>query len=137
MNERNIGDEIIKLNNIKVRKVLIVEDNKINSVILSRILQKYSFDVYVAEDGLVGLEAVKSYIPDLVLMDLNMPVMNGYDSCIEIRKLQEPLKNVPIFAVTAELTPKTQNKVKEVGMNEFFSKPIDIDELLIKILEYL
>lgn len=137
MTEQSISDKAIHLNRDTAKKILIVEDNKINSVILSRILQKYAFEVFVAEDGLAGIEAVKSFAPDLVLMDINMPIMNGYDSCIGIRKLEESIKNVPIFAVTAELSPETQNKVKEVGMNEFFSKPIDIDELLTKILDYL
>jgi CheY-like chemotaxis protein len=70
-------------------------------------------------------------------MDINMPVMNGYESTIAIRNLEAPFNAIPIFAVTAELSPETIVKVKEAGMNEYLPKPVDVNELMTTILKYI
>lgn len=124
------------LNVDSIKRVLIVEDNQINAIVLKRILQKYKFDTLVAEDGKLGLEAVSTYNPDLILMDIQMPVMNGIDATIAIRKLDN-FKNTPIFAVTADITDETQKNSISAGMNEYIKKPVEIDELLKLILDYL
>ena len=124
------------LNADSIKRVLIVEDNQINAIVLKRILQKYKFDTLVAEDGKLGLEAVSTYNPDLILMDIQMPVMNGIDATIAIRKLDN-FKNTPIFAVTADFSDETQKNSISAGMNEYIKKPVEIDELLKLILDYL
>lgn len=124
------------LNADSIKRLLIVEDNQINAIVLKRILQKYKFDTLVAEDGKLGLEAVSTYNPDLILMDIQMPVMNGIDATIAIRKLDN-FKNTPIFAVTADFSDETQKNSISAGMNEYIKKPVEIDELLKLILDYL
>jgi len=125
------------LNAVVKKRILIVEDNQINAIVLRRILQNCNFDTFVAEDGKQGVDAVVSFQPDLVLMDINMPVMNGIDSTKEIRNLPGNISRVPIFAVTADITAETTKISKSIGMNEYLTKPIDVDVLLKLILDYL
>ncbi len=112
------------------RKILIVEDNLINQVILKTLLQKHNYEVDIADNGSIALEILNTCRPDAILMDLNMPVMNGYECTEAIRKLNNPLKDLPIIAVTAELHPDTELKVLNVGMNGYIPKPVDIEKLL-------
>jgi CheY-like chemotaxis protein len=128
---------IFELNKQQKKKILVVEDNMINSIVLKKILESNHFEVSVAEDGKLGVEATLTFHPDLILMDINMPVMNGYESTIAIRNLEAPFNAIPIFAVTAELSPETIVKVKEAGMNEYFPKPVDVNELMTTILNYI
>lgn len=125
------------LNASSIKKILIVEDNQINAIVLKRILQKYHFDTFVAEDGKLGVEAVSSYKPDLILMDINMPIMNGIDATKAIRKLDPEFNKIPIFAVSADITEETNKISILAGMNEYIKKPVDVDDLLKLILDYL
>ena len=128
---------IFELNKQQKKKILVVEDNMINAIVLKKILESNHFEVSVAEDGKLGVEATLTFHPDLILMDINMPVMNGYESTIAIRNLESPFNTIPIFAVTAELSPETIEKVKEAGMNEYFPKPVNVNELMTTILNYI
>ncbi len=125
------------LNEISNKKILIVEDNQINAIVLKRVLQKYNFDTHVAVDGKMGVEAVMSYQPDLILMDINMPVMNGIEATKAIRSLNGTFNNIPIFAVTADITDETNRISRSAGMNEYIKKPVEVEELLTLILDYL
>lgn len=137
MTIEEVDQRIFELNKIQKKKVLVVEDNMINAIVLKKILESNHFEVSVAEDGKLGVEMTISYQPDLILMDINMPVMNGYESSLAIRALTAPLNSTPIFAVTAELSPETVGKVKEAGMNEYFPKPVDVNLLMTTILNYI
>jgi len=96
-----------------------------------------NFEVKIAENGQEGFEITIEYKPDLILMDINMPILDGYESTKLIRSANDIINNVPIFAVTAELATDTATKVKEAGMNEYIPKPIEIIQLEQYILKYL
>lgn len=131
------SNKIQLLNSPTPKKVLIVEDNSINAFLLERILGNLNFETKIAENGKDGYELTLEYQPDLVLMDLNMPILNGYDSSKLIRSSSEHINKVPIFAVTAEFGDDVPNKVRDAGMNEYIPKPINVADLEIYILKYL
>ncbi len=131
------SNNIQLLNSSTPKKALLVEDNSINAFPLERILTNLNFDTKIAENGQIGYELTLEYKPDLVLMDINMPVLNGYDSSKLIRSSKEDINKVPIFAVTAELGNDVPDKVRNVGMNEYVPKPINVSDLEVLILKYL
>ena len=116
------------------RCILLVEDNELNSEIAEEILKEYGFVVDTAENGAEAVEKVKNSAPgdyDLVLMDVQMPVMNGYEATKQIRALTDPaLAGITILAMTANAFDEDRKKALECGMNGFLSKPIVIEELL-------
>ena len=116
------------------RRILLVEDNELNSEIAVEILKEYGFLVDTAENGAEAVEKIKNSIPgdyDLVLMDVQMPVMNGYEATRQIRALTDPaLSGITILAITANAFDEDRKKVLECGMDGFLSKPIIIEELI-------
>ena len=118
----------------KGRCILLVEDNALNSEIAVEILNEYGFLVDTAENGEVAVEKVKNSVPgnyDLVLMDVQMPVMNGYEATKAIRALADPaLAGITILAMTANAFEEDKKEALECGMNGFLSKPIVMEELL-------
>jgi len=118
-------------------KLLIVEDNMINQLLLKTILEKEDYIIDLANDGLIGLEKVKKNSYDVILMDLMMPEMNGFDATKEIRSLNIKSSQTPIIAVTADVSKGVQEKCKAIGMNDYISKPIDKSLLLKTIARYI
>ena len=118
----------------KGRCILLVEDNELNSEIAVEILNAYGFKVDTAENGAEAVEKVKNSTPgdyDLVLMDVQMPVMNGYEATKRIRALDDPaLAGITILAMTANAFDEDRKKALEYGMDGFLSKPIVIEELI-------
>ena len=118
----------------KNKHILLVEDNELNSEIATEILTEYGFIVDTAENGAEALEKVSTSKPgtyDLVLMDVQMPVMNGYEATKRIRKLKDPaLANISILAMTANAFDEDRKKALESGMDGFLSKPIVVEELV-------
>nr|WP_330371373.1 response regulator [Coprococcus catus] len=116
------------------RCILLVEDNELNSEIALEILNEYGFLVDTAENGAEAVEKVKNSMPgnyDLVLMDVQMPVMNGYEATRQIRALDDPaLAGIKILAMTANAFDEDRKKALECGMDGFLSKPIVIKELI-------
>ena len=116
------------------RCILLVEDNELNSEIAVEILKGYGFLVDTAENGAEAVEKVKNSTPgkyDLVLMDVQMPVMNGYEATRQIRALDDPaLSGITILAMTANAFDEDRKKALEYGMDGFLSKPIVIEELI-------
>ena len=116
------------------RCILLVEDNELNREIAVEILNEYGFLVDTAENGAEAVERVKNSKPgnyDLVLMDVQMPVMNGYDATKQIRALDDPaLAGITILAMTANAFDEDRKRALKCGMNGFLSKPIIIEELL-------
>ena len=90
----------------------------------------------MAENGYVALEKLKAFKPDLVLMDIQMPVMDGLEATKSIRQGDSTIKNIPIIAVTADVMESTKERVKEIGMNFFISKPVN-KELLFNTIKEL
>ncbi|MCF8366924.1 MAG: response regulator [Bacteroidales bacterium] len=121
--------------NIKGLRILVVEDNKINQKVITQILKTWDCDFEVAENGREGLLALSKNSFDIVLMDLQMPVLDGFETAKLIRHgvAGSKIKQIPIIALTADAFPETRNKVFETGMNDFVSKPFKKGDLNNKI----
>lgn len=129
-----IDHEPLKL--IRGASILLVEDNEINQQVAQEILEQAGFNVQIAENGKKALERVKQHNFAALLMDLQMPVMNGYEATAEIRKDPE-LKDLPIIAMTADVMKHDREKVFESGMNDYVTKPIDLDHLFSTLLKWI
>ncbi|MFR2218135.1 MAG: response regulator [Faecalibacterium prausnitzii] len=118
----------------KGKHILLVEDNALNREIAQEILREYGFLVDSAENGAVAVEKVSTAAPgsyDLVLMDVQMPIMDGYTATRKIRALDDPARaKLPILAMTANAFDEDRRNALESGMNGFLSKPIVIDDLM-------
>jgi two-component system sensor histidine kinase/response regulator len=117
------------LEEIKGRHVLLAEDNEINQQVAKEILEGAGLKVSVANNGREALNAVKEHQYDAVLMDVQMPVMDGYAATREIRKLESGNRNVPIVAMTAHAMAGDEEKSLDAGMNGHVTKPIDPEQL--------
>jgi PAS domain S-box-containing protein len=116
-------------------KILLVEDHFLNQMATKKLLTSWSsfVTVDIAENGMVAVEKFRSHGYDLILMDLQMPIMNGFDATTRIREKS----NVPIIALTATATKQEADKCFEIKMNDYISKPFKPDELYIKIMNAL
>ncbi len=118
--------------------ILLVEDNRINQMLAQTILDQFGFKVITAENGELAVDAVKNNHIDLILMDLMMSVMDGYEATIVIKTLlDESKKSIPIIALTADISSIDIEKCKKVGMNDYISKPFDTDILYRKMADLL
>jgi len=113
-------------------KILIVEDNEMNRDMLSRRLERRGFSVVIAVDGAEGVSIAKAEKPDLVLMDMSLPVMNGWEATRIIRADPETA-SVPVIALTAHSMPGDREKAMEAGCNDYDVKPVDLPRLLDKM----
>ncbi|MEQ1746395.1 MAG: two-component regulator propeller domain-containing protein [Saprospiraceae bacterium] len=120
---------------LKNLKILIVEDAYFNQMLALELLKKHveGVEADIAENGLVALEKVRQKNYDLVLMDVKMPVMDGYDATRAIRQMDSAIRTVPILALTANAIPEQLEKCRAAGMDDCITKPIDSEELLEKI----
>ena len=118
--------------NIKNIKVLVVEDIRLNQLLMKTLLDDFGFEHEVASNGLVAIEKLKTTPFDIVLMDLQMPEMNGFEATDYIRNVMH--SNIPIIALTADVTTMDLAKCKEVGMNDYIAKPVDEKILFKKII---
>lgn len=115
--------------------ILVVDDISINQFLAQTILNDFGFKSDTAENGKIAIELLEKNNYDLILMDLQMPVMNGWEATEHIRsKLKAPKSTTPIIALTADVTKKNADKCKEVGMDAYVSKPINEKDLLNKII---
>ena len=114
--------------------IFIVEDNKINMLLAKTLMKQIlpNAQIFELENGQEAIEKLQSVIPDLILMDIQMPIMNGYDATVEIRKNPKNEK-IPIIALTAGIIVGEKEKCIQLGMNDYIPKPIDKD-FLIKII---
>lgn len=119
-----------KSRNFEGKKVLLVDDNLINIMVGKQILEKAKLIVDVANDGLIAVNKVKKNEYDIVLMDLQMPIMDGHEASLVIRKFNTSL---PIFALSGAIFMEVKDKINESGMNGFIYKPFDPEDLLDKI----
>ncbi|WP_298420044.1 response regulator [uncultured Kordia sp.] len=116
------------------KNILVVDDNKINRVVTKRILKRKGYQCDVAEDGFEALEKLKNKAYHLILMDINMPKINGIDTTKQIRQLKI---ETPIIALTAVEEDQIKDKIYDAGMNDFIIKPYDIEEFHQIILKNL
>lgn len=127
-----------KIGSLQGHTILLVEDNIVNQRIASRFLKRWDAQVDIAENGAIALERIAQMDYDLVLMDLQMPVMDGYSCAKTIRKLPDATKaNIPIIALTASALLEVQREVLGAGMNDFITKPFNPQDLYMKIAKQL
>lgn len=119
-------------------RVLIAEDNMVNVMLMKKLFSKWNIVPTIAENGERAIEMVQYGNFDIILMDLQMPVLNGFDAAVEIRKLPDPKKaNIPIIALTASALFDIRERVFGSGMNDYVSKPFKPDELRAKMQSLL
>jgi PAS domain S-box-containing protein len=116
------------------RRILVVEDNAVNRVVITRMLERMGHEVVVAENGETAIQQVRMSDCHLVLMDVNMPELDGLEATRRIRGLQHPASRMPIIALTASAMLEDRNKCLDAGMNDYLSKPVDINNLR-KVIE--
>ena len=113
-------------------KILLVEDNEMNRDMLSRRLLKKGFEVVMAFDGQKGLEMASSETPDIILLDMSLPIMDGWEVARNL-KADGALKSIPVIALTAHAMAGDREKTLEAGCDEYDTKPIEFKRLLGKI----
>ena len=113
-------------------RVLLVEDNEMNRDMLSRRLARREYEVLVAVDGEEGVVMAGSEAPDLILMDMSLPVMDGWEATRQLKASPEP-KAIPIIALTAHAMSGDREKAIEAGCDDYDTKPIELPRLLAKM----
>lgn len=113
-------------------KILLVEDNEMNRDMLSRRLERKGMQVLLAMDGAQGVAMAQSEMPDLILMDMSLPVLDGWSATRQIRDIPA-IQSIPIIALTAHAMSGDRDKCLTVGCNDYDTKPIEFTRLLTKI----
>ena len=116
-------------------KILIVEDNEMNRDMLSRRLERRRFEVAMTIDGSEGVAMAHSELPDLVLMDMSLPVMNGWEATQAIRA-DSATAHLPVIALTAHSMPGDREQAMEAGCDDYDTKPVDLPRLLSKMAAF-
>lgn len=111
------------------KRALIVDDYEDNIMLLQEIVELLDFETDYVENGQLAVDAVKEKDYDVVLMDIEMPVLNGFEASEEIRRLMEPKNAVPIVAISAHSADFFEDKIKNAGINDFISKPYTFSKL--------
>ena len=117
-------------------KILLVEDNEMNRDMLSRRLERRGMQVLIAVDGQEGVDMAEQALPDLILMDMSLPILDGWEATRRL-KAQPATKGIPIIALTAHAMSGDREKAMEAGCDDYDSKPVDFARLLGKIESFL
>lgn len=117
-------------------KILIVEDNELNRDMLSKRLERKGYEVVTAVDGQEGVVMAESLIPDLILMDMSLPILDGWEATRQI-KANPQTNKIPIIALTAHAMIGDKEKTLEAGCNDYDTKPIELSRLLEKMEKLL
>ena len=112
--------------------ILIVEDNEMNRDMLSRRLERKGYQVLIAVDGEMGIKVAREKSPDLILMDMSLPVMDGWEATRRI-KADDLLRHIPVIALTAHAMANDRDKALEAGCDDYDTKPIELPRLLAKM----
>jgi CheY-like chemotaxis protein len=112
--------------------ILIVEDNEMNRDMLSRRLERKGYKVLIAVDGEQGVAVARANAPDLVLMDMSLPVVDGWEATRRL-KADDRLKHIPVIALTAHAMANDRDKAMEAGCDDYDTKPIELPRLLAKM----
>jgi len=115
-----------------VVKILLVEDNEMNRDMLSRRLRRNGYEVVIAIDGQQGVEMAAAESPDLILMDMSLPVIDGWEAARRVRE-NEATRKIPVIALTAHAMAGDREKAIEAGCDDYDTKPVEITRLLGKI----
>jgi CheY-like chemotaxis protein len=113
-------------------KLLLVEDNEMNRDMLSRRLTRKGYEILIAVDGQEGVEMARGQAPDLVLLDMSLPVMDGWEAA-RVMKADAATRGIPIIALTAHAMSGDREKAIEAGCDEYDTKPVELPRLLEKI----
>lgn len=117
-------------------KVLIIEDNEMNRDMLSRRLQRKGYEIEVAVDGEEGIRKATELLPDLILMDMSLPVRDGW-SATRYLKDNPTTRGIPVIALTAHAMSSDREKAMEAGCDDYDTKPVDLNRLLSKMEAFL
>ena len=117
-------------------KILYVEDNPDNVYMLTRRLKKKGFELIIAGDGQEGIDKAIEESPDLILMDLSLPTMDGWTATAKIKEIEE-VKDIPIIALSAHAMPEHRDRALKAGCSDYDTKPVDINRLLSKMEQYI
>ncbi|MEM7351770.1 MAG: response regulator [Acidobacteriota bacterium] len=117
-------------------KILLVEDNELNADMLSRRLRRRRFEVAVARDGQQGIDAVVTEQPDLILMDMRMPVLDGWEATRRL-KADPATRGIPVIALTAHAMAEDRQEALAAGCDDYDTKPVEFKRLLRKIAQQL
>jgi CheY-like chemotaxis protein len=115
-----------------VARILLVEDNEMNRDMLSRRLSKRGYEVLIAQDGGEGIAMAHSQSPDLILMDMSLPVVDGWEATRRIKSEVET-RSIPVIALTAHAMAGDEEKARSAGCDDFDTKPVELPRLLTKI----
>ena len=118
-------------------RILIVEDNQTNQIILKKIVEAQGYQTKIAENGQVALDIIDDFSPHVVLMDCQMPIMDGFTATQKIRQLEKPICDIPIIAVTANVMAGDKQRCLEAGMDDYLKKPTNKDILKTRIKQWL
>ncbi len=124
------------MGHVRMAKILIVEDNEMNRDMLSRRLERRGFEIVIAVDGQEGIERTRSEQPDLILLDMSLPVMDGWEAA-SILKKEPATAAIPIIALTAHAMSGDRERALEVGCDDYDVKPIEFERLLEKMRHFL
>lgn len=116
--------------------LLLVEDNEMNRDMLSRRLQRKGYEVIIAVDGVQGVTLAQDKLPDLILMDMSLPILDGWEATRQIKNNPQT-RHIPIIALTAHAMAGDRDKSIEAGCNEYETKPVDFPRLLAKIERFI
>lgn len=121
------------------KRILVVDDQFVNRVIVKEMIKKYEMDITEAGDGDAAVNIVKSDDPfDIILMDVMMPTMDGFEATRQIRAIEDNERStVPVIAMTSDVTDEDLKNATIAGMNDHITKPVDSDALIEKIYYYL
>ncbi len=113
-------------------RILLVEDNEMNRDMLSRRLERRGYEILMATDGVEGVRMARSQAPDLILMDMSLPMLDGWEATRQI-KADEKTGSIPVIALTAHAMSGDREKALEAGCDDYDTKPIELPRLLSKI----
>jgi two-component system cell cycle response regulator DivK len=117
-------------------RILLVEDNEMNRDMLSRRLERKGYTITLAVNGQEGIDKARSENPELILMDMSLPVIDGWEATRQL-KADDATKGIPIIALTAHAMAEDEQKARAAGCNDYDTKPIDLPRLLGKIQSLL
>ncbi len=117
-------------------RILYIEDNPENRLLVRRVLEVEGYQIIEADSGLTGLKIAESLTPDLILMDINLPEIDGYELTHRLKQMPH-LARVPIIAMTANVMRGDREKTLAAGCDGYIQKPIDVDQLPVQVERYL
>ena len=121
---------------MSTKKILYVEDNDDNVFMLKPRLERKGFEVLIAGDGKEGIYLAKNKNPDLILMDLDLPIIDGWEASKQLKN-DSSTKHIPIIALSARVMAEDRNRAMDAGCDDFDSKPVDFNSLMTKIRSFL